>query len=151
MGTIAGNPNTTWAYYAYNYTATKPVPTLIFGFTATSSVYLIIDDVSVVDKANSSNELLINHSFESSPTIPPTAWTPMCSQSCSGGATNGIVVNSTCRTGNCYRGRCSLGSNEYLAQPFPATVGRNYTVSFWFLRFKYGTSTIAATLYIGII
>jgi len=66
-----------------------------------------------------------------------------------GNGSVGAISTSSCRTGNCYRGQCSLTNTDYLVQPFPAVFGRIYTISFWYLRIRTGEFTSTATVYVG--
>lgn len=149
----SGNANTTWLSYSAFYTANKTNPILIFGFDASSVIYLVIDDVSVVDTTNSSVQLLTNPSFENS-TSGPTRWTAWCTSSCNAG-TAGNVTNSGCRTGMCYKSGCNGGTAnvDYLGQAFSAVIGRTYNITFWSQRVRFSTTMGAstATLYAGII
>ena len=113
-------------------------------------MYVAIDDVSVVDTSNSSVQLLVNPSFENS-TTGPTGWTAWCSSSC-GGASEGKVTSSECRTSRCYQSGCNGGGADYLGQAFFAIVSRTYNVTFWSQRVRFNTGGGgAATLYVGII
>jgi hypothetical protein len=151
LGSVAsGSSTSSWTQYSYNYTANKTVPTLSFGIGAPSNIYIYLDDISVVETTNSSFQLLDNPSFENSSTTPPTGWDVWCSNAC-GTGNQGSVVTSSCRTGNCYRGRCSLTSSDYLIQTFSATVGRIYTISFWYMRVRTGGYAGISTVYVGII
>ena len=116
-------------------------------------MYLVIDDVSVVDTTNSSVQLLTNPSFENS-TSGPTGWTVWCASTCNTG-TAGNVTNSVCRTGTCYKSGCSGGAGnvDYLGQAFSAVIGRTYNITFWSQRVRFSATspTSVATLYAGII
>jgi hypothetical protein len=118
------------------------MPTLEFGFSIGTSDYIYLDDVSVVDNNAPSIQLLINPSFESS-TSNLTGWYAWCATSVNcGGATNmgQVLANSSCHTGNCYIDHCHQPNYDYLVQPFLATIGNTYTISFWLQ--IVGTSTI---------
>ena len=134
----------------YNYTATKTAPILIFGFDATMSMYIAIDDVSVVDIAFPTIELLNNPSFENS-SIDATGWTDWCTYTCSFGSA-GEVTTTACHSGKCYASGCHGVGTDYLGQGFPAVIGRTYSISFWFQRVRFSTfSSSAVTLYVGIV
>ena len=100
---------------------------------ASTDMYMLIDDVSVVDTANPSVELLINPNFKNSSTTLP-GWIVWCSDECDPGSGGAVINNSTCRSGNCYKSHCSGGGREYFVQTFPTVMGENYTVSFWYKR-----------------
>ena len=147
---ISGNANTTWLPFTTTWTANRTNPMLIFGFDASSSVYFIIDDVSIVDNMNTSVQLLTNPSFDNS-SSGPIGWIPWCSQTCTDG-TAGNVSSSGCRTSRCYIGACGGASGvEYLVQAFPTIIGRTYNITFWYQRVKFGVSGGVVTLYAGII
>ncbi len=136
------NATNGWTQFAYNYTAISTMPTLEFGFSIGTSDYIYLDDVSVVDNNAPSIQLLINPSFESS-TSNLTGWYAWCATSVNcGGATNmgQVLANSSCHTGNCYIDHCHQPNYDYLVQPFLATIGNTYTISFWLQ--IVGTSTI---------
>jgi len=150
LAIITGTATVAWTQYKYNYTANKTVPILSFAIGAPTYDTIYLDDISVVDTTNSSVQLLNNPSFENSLTTPPTGWDVWCSSTC-GTGNGGTVVNSSCRTGNCYKGRCSLTNDDYLVQPFPAIVGRVYSISFWYQRVKIFGFGGTSTLDVGII
>lgn len=131
--------------------ATKTNPQLVFGFDASSGMYAVLDDVSVVDNMNSGTELLVNPSFETSSTNP-TGWFPWCATSCSSGV-GGTVISSpsVCRTGNCYKSQCAGGDHDFLVQPFAALINRTYTISFWHRRIRFSPSGSSATFYVNVI
>jgi hypothetical protein len=116
------------------------MPTLIFGFQSASAAYNYLDDVSVVDNNAPSIELLINPSFENS-TTSLTGWGTWCATAtdCGSGFPGQVLSNSNCHSGNCYYDHCH-NSYDYLLQSFPATIGHNYTISFWLQ--QTGTGTI---------
>jgi hypothetical protein len=122
-----------WTLYSYNYQATNAAPVLSFtvhGGGAGETSYL--DDVSVVDNLAPSTELLNNPSFENS-TSTVTGWVIWCTSSCTSGGDGGKITTSGCHSGsgsNCYKDRCNSGY-DFLGQTFSATVGHNYTISFW--------------------
>ena len=140
---------TSWTLFTYIYTATKTSPLLIFGVDASTEMYNMIDDVSVVSTTSSSVELLDNPSFENSPTLL-TGWTKWCSQTCGAGSEGNVTSDSSCRTGNCYKSHCTSGGTDYLVQSFPATITGTYNISFWFKR-GYDTSGGSAKLYVSVI
>jgi len=117
------------------------------GFASASHVYIALDNVSVVDTANSSVQLLVNPNFADL-ALNLTGWTIMCSSSCTG-VTGGTIITTNCLADNCFRSQCTSG-HEYLVQSFPATVGHTYNISFWSQRVKYGGGG-SATLYVGIL
>ena len=149
LANISGNANTTWLPFTTTWTANRTNPMLIFGFDASSSVYLVIDDVSIVDNMNTSAQLLTNPSFDNS-SSSAVGWTPWCSQACSAG-TAGNVSISGCRTSRCYIGACAGSGVDYLVQGFSTTIGRTYNITFWYQRVKFGASATVVTLYAGII
>ncbi len=53
-----------WMSYSYNYTATKMLPTLLFGFETDSTHTYYLDAMSVVYTNASLTELLTDPSFE---------------------------------------------------------------------------------------
>jgi hypothetical protein len=110
---------------------------------------MYLDDISVVDTASPSVQLLENPSFENSSTTL-IDWTVWCGNTCSGGTQGTIVTGGNCLSGNCYRSQCT-GTNgvDSLVQIFPAVVGHTYTVSFYFRRqvLWFGSTVI---LYVGI-
>ncbi len=124
-GTIA------WTQVTYNYTALSTMPILIFGFSTGTTNYNYLDDVSVVDSSAPTIQLLDNASFENSTTL--NGWTSWCgnSSNCGTGFPGQILANSSCHSGNCYYDHCKT-NYDYLSQSFTATVGSNYTISFWF-------------------
>ncbi len=142
-----GTANNSWTEYSFNYTANETSPTLMFGFASASHVYIALDNVSVVDTANSSVQLLVNPNFADL-ALNLTGWTIMCSISCTG-VTGGTIITTNCLADNCFRSECTTG-HEYLVQSFSATVGHTYNISFWSQRVKYGGGG-SATLYVGIL
>ena len=122
-----------WTLYSYIYTADNPAPILSFtvhGGPASETVYL--DGVSVVDNSAPSIELLNNPSFENS-TSTVSGWMIWCTSSCIQNGDGGQITTSGCHSGsgsNCYTDHCSIGY-DFLGQSFSATVGHNYTISFW--------------------
>lgn len=149
LATLTGNTNTTWLPYIYNYTATKTNPILVFGFDASNTMYIALDDVSVVNIAFPSIQLLRNPSFENSSSYP-VGWTQWCASQCYGGS-EGEIKSSGCRTNRCFISPCVVGV-EYLAQGFAATIGQIYNISFWSQRVRYNSANNnAVTFYAGII
>jgi hypothetical protein len=136
-----------WTQVTYNYTALSTMPTLIFGFSTGTSSYNYLDDVSVVDTNASSIQLLINPSFENS-TSNLTGWGTWCATTaiCGTGFPGQVLTNSSCHSGNCYYDHCHQTDFDYLIQSFPATIGRIYTISFWFQ--QTGTSILKLYAYV---
>lgn len=133
------------------YTANRTFPTLSFGFSAPSNMYIYLDDVSVVDTTNSSSVQLLNNPTFATSSTAPTGWDMWCSNTCGGSGIGTISSgNVTCRTDNCYRGQCNSTTTEYLIQTFPAVIGRTYNISFWMQRMKTGGPGSPTTLYVGI-
>ncbi|CAF0811738.1 unnamed protein product [Adineta steineri] len=140
---------TNWTQYIYNYTATTTFPILIFGVDASAEIYIMIDDVSVVDITGTSVELLKNSDFEYSSTTL-TGWSVWCKSTCNSGD-GGTIYTSNCRlSSNCYKSQCR-SSIDYLVQSFSTIIGRIYTISFWFQRLRSSSSGGSAKLYVGII
>jgi hypothetical protein len=135
---------TNWTRLAYNYTATSTKPTLIFGFTTGTTGYNYLDDVSVVDNSASSIQLLDNPSFENS-TSNLTGWTTWCTSACGTGYPGRVLANSSCHSGNCYIDHCHT-DYDYLVQSFSATIGHNYTISFWLQQTGTGVMTFYADI-----
>ncbi len=135
LATFTSNP-TSWTQYQYNYTATKTVQTLMFGFT--SDTYGIrswyLDTVSVVDVSAPGTQLLQNPGFDNS-TTALTGWIQYCGTTCGGGA--GKVTTTGCQSMNCYVDGCnatiSTTKIDFLSQTFPTTIGHIYTISFWII------------------
>lgn len=122
-----------WTFYMFNYTATSTTLTLTFVIhngPADETAYL--DDVSVVDMAAPSIQLLDNPSFEnSSSTI--TGWSLWCTTSCTNSGDGGKITTSGCHSGsgsNCFSDHCN-GGNNFLGQTFATTAGNIYSISFW--------------------
>ncbi len=136
-----------WTRFAYNYTAISTMSTLEFGFSTGTSVYMYLDDVSVVDNNASSIQLLVNPSFENS-TTNLIGWTAWCATSanCGTGVPGQVLANSSCHTGNCYTDHCHQPSYDYLVQSFPATIGGTYTISFWLQIVGSGTIKFSANV-----
>jgi hypothetical protein len=137
-----------WTLYSYNYTATNPAPTLSFTVhsgPAHETAYL--DDVSVVDNSAPSIQLLNNPSFENS-TSTVAGWVIWCTSSCISSGDGGQITTSGCHSGsgsNCYMDHCNAGY-DFLGQSFPATVGHNYTISFWLYKNSGGGGTFYANI-----
>ena len=145
----SGSSTTSWIPVTSNFTATRSVLSVIFGFDAASNVYLLVDDVSIVRTANPSVELLDNPGFDNS-TSDPTGWDAWCSSTC-GSSSGGVVTNSGCRNGYCYKGQCRGGSYiDYVVQTFPAIINQTYTWKYWYKRIVSSGSS-SATLYAAII
>ena len=150
LANSSGIVNTTWVPFTQTWIADKTNPILIFGFDASTSVYITLDDVSVVDTTNSSIELLMNPSFENS-TSRPTGCTAWCTSTCGTGSA-GNVTSSGCRTSRCYKSGCNNGGIDYLGQAFSAMIGRTYNITFWSQRVRYSASNnLTVVFYAGII
>lgn len=149
LANISGNPNTTWTSFSTNWISNRTNPMLIFGFDGSTSIYLALDDVSVVDTMNTSAQLLTNPSFENS-SASAVGWIPWCGSTCSAG-TAGNVSSVGCLTGRCYISKCGGGSADYIVQAFSAVIGRTYNITFWYQRVKFGVTPTFVTLYAGII
>jgi hypothetical protein len=123
------------------------MPTLEFAFSMGTSVYIYLDDVSVVANNASSIQLLINPSFENS-TSSLTGWTAWCATAaiCGTGAPGQVLANSSCHTGDCYIDHCHQPNYDYLTQSFPATIGNTYTISFWVQLVGVGTIKFCANV-----
>ena len=148
LTTVSGSGNTTWVQYTYNYTANKTNATLMFAVDGYTTVYIAVDDVSIVDTANPSVQLLENPSFENSTSVA-TGWNIWCSETCvNGGA--GTIITSGCRTSNCYRSYCAGGGKDYLLQSFSTIISHIYTISFWTQRVRFGATT-TVYLYVGVV
>ncbi len=150
LDTLNGTANTSWTQYSYNYTATETTVWLTFGVSGSSNVYMLLDDVSVVDTTNPSVNLLTNPSFENSPTA--TGWYSWCPSVCTSGG-SGSITNTSCRTGQCYKNQCTSPGGvdgSFLGQPFSAVVGETYNISFWSQRIRTGGSSGAAVLYVSL-
>jgi hypothetical protein len=124
---LTSGPTSSWTLYSFNYTAVTTVPTLEFGFCGGPAEYNYLDDVSVVDINTPLIQLLDNPSFENSTSVL-TGWITWCQSAC-GSGNEGQVSNSSCYSGNCYKDHCQ-SNYDYLAQPFLATIGNTYTISF---------------------
>ncbi len=150
MAVVTGTTPLAWTQNTHNYTANKTTPLLIFAIGSSNATYIVLDDISVVDTHNSSIQLLANPGFENSSTIP-IDWTVWCTSSCVNG-TGGTIISSGCHnnTGNCYKSQCN-GGFEYIGQTFSATIGRIYTVSFWYQRVRIVTGGTTENLDAGII
>ena len=145
---ITGSNPLAYTAYSYIYTANRTFPTLSFGFSAPSNMFLYLDDVSVVDTSNSSAQLLNNPTFAASSTAA-SGWDAWCSNMCVNGSV-GIVSTTSCLTDNCYRGQCTSTNTDYLVQTFPAIIGRTYNITFYLQRIKGGGPGSPTTLFVGI-
>lgn len=125
-----------WTFYRFNYTATGTTLTLTFVIhngPADETAYL--DDVSVVDRAAPSIQLLENPSFENS-SSNITGWSLWCTTSCTRSGDGGQITTSGCHTGsgtNCFKDHCNSGYN-FLGQAFTTTPSSNYSISFWLFK-----------------
>jgi len=130
---IGGLP---WTSYSYTYTATNTAPTLSFTVHSGGGEKSYLDGVSVVDNSAPSIQLLNNPSFENS-TSTVTDWVIWCTTSCNGGGGDGgRISTSGCHPAsgsNCYTDKCGAGY-DFLGQSFSATIGDNYTISFWLFK-----------------
>jgi len=130
-----------WTSYSYNYTATKTIPTLLFGFETDNRDTYYLDDVSVVDNSIPSIELLINPSFENS-TLNATDWIQLCETTCN----SQIVSGSQCfeSSGNCLMTSCPVDNSSifFVGQSFMATIGNTYTISFMLNHVENSTTRI---------
>lgn len=120
----------------------------MFGIDASSLVYIVLDDVSVVDADNSSIQLLTNPTFQNS-TSTATGWSIWCSSTCSS-SSGGTIISSGCRTNNCYKSQCYGAGHDFLVQAFSAAVGERYIISFWSQRVRTTGSGGSAALYVNI-
>jgi len=121
----------------------------MFGVDASVEMYIMLDDISVVNTANPSFEILNNPSFANSSTAL-TGWTVWCSNTCGSGSGGNVTSGTSCRTDNCYKSHCNSGGTDYLVQSFSAVVGQTYNISFWFQRGR-DSSGGSAKLYVAII
>lgn len=114
------------------------------------SIYIALDDVSVIDVAFPAIQLLRNPSFENS-SSSPVGWNRWCTDECSSGS-EGSVDDDGCRSNRCFISQCRGGGVEYLAQGFSAIIGRIYTISMWVQRVRINLlSNSAVVLHVGII
>lgn len=150
LGTITGTTSANWTQYTYNYTANTTNTTLIFVIKVVNNIYILLDEVSVVDINDTSVQLLNNPSFDNSAATPPVGWAMWCQNACTSGLGNLTTGATLCITGNCYRSQCVATIGDYIGQSFPTVVGRVYSISFWHRRVRLGGGS-TATLYVGII
>jgi hypothetical protein len=122
-------------------------PILIFGVAANTSIFILLDDISVVSTAYPSVQLLNNPSFENT-TTNITGWQHWCGSTCFTGA-QGIITNIGCYTGNCYKSQCGTG-RDYIAQQFPSVLSQTYNITFWYQRVRLAVGASIA-FYVGII
>jgi hypothetical protein len=104
-----------------------------------------LDDVSIVDVAAPTIQLLQNPRFDNS-TTALTGWNQFCTSTCIyGSSTAGqVATGANCTSTNCYMDYCHGGSAiDFLSQSFLTTIGDVYTISFWIL--DYGTGPNGAT------
>lgn len=146
---ITGTTNTTWLPFTATWTANKTSPMLIFGFDSSSGTYIAIDEVSVVDNMNTSVQVLTNPSFESS-AASAVGWIPWCASTCAAGSA-GNVSSSGCFTGRCYISKCASGGVDYIAQIFPAIIGRTYNITFRYQRVRVSGGATAVSLFAGMV
>ncbi len=129
LAILSNNSNISWTQYLTNYTATKTNVILMFGFDASSSMHIVLDDMSVVETNDTSVQLLVNPSFENWSSTP-TGWNKWFTSNCS--SVSGTIVNNICHSGNSYKSQCNGNSaRECLVQAFSAFVNQTYTISFW--------------------
>jgi hypothetical protein len=121
------------------------MPTLVFGFSTSTSTFIYLDSVSVVNNNASSIQLLNNPGFDNS-TLNLTGWTTWCAPSCSIGFSGRVLANTSCHSGNCYIDHCRTPDYDYLVQSFPATIGNIYTISFWLELVGVGTFRFYASV-----
>ena len=124
---LSGNTPTVWSQFDFNFTATSPIQKLSFRFDAGNSDKYYLDDVSVANVNTLGIQLLMNPSFENSPTHI-VDWTVACSSGCLGQANlesgSACYLSSSCLLAQCY------GYNETVSQSFGSTIGNIYSVSF---------------------
>ncbi len=148
LGNFTGNPNTSWTPISYTYTATKLDPIFIIGVAASTSFFILLDDMSIVSTASPSVQLLNNPGFENT-TTNITGWQHWCGSTCTSGA-QGIITNIGCHTGTyCYKSQCGTG-RDYIAQQFPSVINQTYNITFWYQRVKLAGG-FPITFYVGII
>ena len=138
-----------WISYSYNYSATQTTPTLVFWFETEGAHAYYLDAVSVVDLNAPTIELLSNPGFENS-TVNASNWIQSCETPCA----REVISGSECfrTSGNCFMVTCpdENSSISFLSQPFLATIGNTYTISFM-LNHQSNSSGGVMTLYIDII
>ncbi|CAF0964115.1 unnamed protein product [Rotaria sordida] len=134
LGLLSGYASSSWTSYSYTYTATKSEHILIFGFKAAINRTWLIDDISVVDNALPSNQLLNNPSFEDSNTSISN-WVQWCTSHCHYGTSGKLISGTDCYlgVGNCFSDSCLGPDIDFLGQYFPTTPGSTYTISFQIL------------------
>lgn len=148
LASFTDTSETNWTRSSYTYNATKTNPILMFGVDGSNEMYIMLDDVSVVDKNDSSTQLLINPSFALSSTSL-AGWSMWCSGGCNAGYGGTVINSSSCRTDNCYKSHCNNGGTDYLVQSFIAIIGHSYNISFWYQRGR-DLSGGSAKLYVAI-
>ncbi len=120
-----------WTKRSYNYTAINSISTIVFGIHGNLFLSLYLDDISVIDNANPSIQLIKNSGFENS-TTSLIGWNLWCSSSCGSGTQGGLISSSNCRSSNnCFKDECDNSGTDFLAQSFPTIVNHIYTISFY--------------------
>ena len=145
-GTLYSQFSTTptfWTKVTRSYTASYTNPVLYFGFETGTNNYHYLDDVSIVDNAIPSNELLKNPSFDNVTAL--AGWDQWCTSSCmtsSGMNPTQIVTGSICRSlpKQCFQADCiGLFGIVFISQSFTAIIGHTYTISFWHMHIGSGS------------
>ncbi|CAF2847340.1 unnamed protein product [Rotaria sp. Silwood2] len=134
LGLLSGYASSSWTSYSNTYTATKSEHILIFGFKAAINRTWLMDEVSVVDNAAPSVQLLNNANFEDSNTSI-SGWTQWCSSHCHYGTSGQLISGTDCYSGvgNCFSDSCLGPGIDFLGQYFTSTPGSTYTISFQML------------------
>ncbi|CAF0867482.1 unnamed protein product [Adineta steineri] len=147
---LTSSSNVSWTQYSYNFTAYETATTISFGVNGNTQNCIFLDDISVIDIANPSVELLTNPGFENS-TTTLTGWNAWYASTCGGSSAGHIVSDSDCRfSSNCYRGQCSSSGTDYLIQSFATTLNHVYTISFWQRSVRFSSGGASLYLYIDI-
>ena len=120
-----------WTKRSYNYTAINSISTIVFGVNGNTAVSLYLDDISVIDNANPSIELIQNPGFENS-TTSLTGWNLWCSSSCGFDSQGHLESSSNCHSShNCFEDECDSSGTDFLVQSFSTIVSHRYTISFY--------------------
>lgn len=131
---FSATPNT-WTKRTLSYTANYTNPVLYFAIETDTNNYHYLDDISVVDVASPTVELLDNPSFDNATVL--AGWDQWCTSTCilsGNGAPGQIVSGFTCRSSpyKCLQVECDGPTSIYMiSQTFSAILGRTYTISFW--------------------